>query len=346
MVRPSGDQRGEVSLPPFLVEQTPLAARHVDHPHVAAPAVVGGRVRPCLEDNLPGIGRPVGVGHREVALGQAPRLRRLDVVQPEVGHLEQSVDHLGVTLFSPALLFRFGERVARGEQQGGTVRRERERAHRLVVPGHLPRLAAVGVQEMDLRLRVCLLAAGGQKGDDRSVGRPRRRGGVLRTARELPVAGPVDADAPEVGDRRQVVGVHVARPERVGDPLAVGRQIGRADLVDAQGVAGRQDPRPGVLLRQGTARGDERHARGRDGGPQSPTSHVNTPCSGLCRDLQQAHPQRHGAPWSHGPPAAVWATGVAATPSSPVPHRTGDRTASPAGSFVSSYIGCWIWSTS
>ena len=266
-----------------LVEEPPLATRRVHHPDVALPRVVGGGIRPGLEGDLPRVGRPVGVADREVALGQAPRLRRLQIVQPEVGHPERLVHHLGVALCLAALLLLFGERVARREQEGGAVRRERERPHRLVVLGDPPRLAAVGVQEVHLRLRVRLLAAGGEERDDGAVGRPRGGVGALRAARELAVAGPVDAYAPDLGDRLEVGVVHVARPEGVDDPRAVRRQRGTADLVDAQRVAGRQDPRGRrVLGRAGTRpyREDEGCAGAGDHLPHSETLHVTSRSGG------------------------------------------------------------------
>ena len=304
MVRPSGDQRGDVSLPPFSWRSRRSPVAHVDDPDVAPPIVVGGRIGPGLEGDVLRVGRPVGVADREVALGQPPpRLGRLQVVQPEVGHSVQGVDDLGVALLLAALLLLLGERIARREQEGRAVRGELERLHRFFVLGDLPRLAAVGVQEVHLRLRVLSVAPRGEERDDLAIGRPFGSGGALRSARELAVARTVDAHAPHVGDRLEVGVVHVARSHRVGDPHAVGRQGGAAHLVDAQSVSRRQDPRRRRVLGAAESRpGGEDEDRPGNDSPRSQILHVTSTLRSGGRGPGRASPKRLATRLSTGAP--------------------------------------------
>ena len=134
----------------------------------SASGVVGGRIGAGLE------GDPAGSLATSPGLA-GPRSRlRSGAASSEVSRScsqrwvirNRRIDHLRVALFSPALLFLFGKRIACREEQSRAVGSEPKRSHRLVVPGHLPRLAAVGIQEVHLRPRVRFLAARGQERDD------------------------------------------------------------------------------------------------------------------------------------------------------------------------------------
>jgi hypothetical protein len=144
---------------------------------------------------------------------------------------------LGLAL--PAFhLFRFvgGVLVGDDDDQALSVRRPGVVIDAALDLGQALRLATPPVEQPDLGPELLLLfrAAGGKEGQEAAVRAPAGGRLAVRARGQPDLFGPVPADHPEVGVA--LVLFEVRRPDRVGDPFAVGRALGIPDALDLEEV--------------------------------------------------------------------------------------------------------------
>ncbi len=190
MVLPSGDQRGFAVGPVLVTSVRTLPSATAHHRDVGGRPVARVVVHAVVEGDLPAVGRPGEAADRERALGQPPRLPRVEVDQPQVSHDRIEVHELELAVLLVPVLDRLWLRVGCGEGDRLPVGRPGERRDALLGGGDGLGLAAPDVNPVDLLLaravrqeaeRPSVSGPGGRVARALRVGQlPRRAGGHLR----------------------------------------------------------------------------------------------------------------------------------------------------------------------
>ena len=237
-----------------------------DDEDIGVDGAVGIGIVIADEGDLGAIGRPDGVVFLEVLVGgQLVELLALDVVEIEqvgaaVGRdvaldvlLEAiAVDDDGLGLlfvFVVLALFFFGfglEVFGDGEQQFFRIRRPFVGGEISLYLGQLASFATAPVEHPDLAaLHLGRAGAFGEERDVFAVGTPARLAdGAIDAVGEANVLRAVPAHHPQIGDA--LVGRGVDAAYRIQHPLAVGRDLRRADAEQMVEIVEVQRMRPGL----------------------------------------------------------------------------------------------------